>query len=67
MAHKTEDIGLSNPFSTGGGGTTFEQLVGASYLVSLLEKDIPRGLDWGIIKDVKFQHRWQGICLMILL
>lgn len=53
----------SNPFSTGGGGVTFEQLVGASYLVSLLIGDIPRGLDWGITKAVKFQHRWSG-CLL---
>ena len=54
---------LSNPFSTSGGGVTFEQLVGASYLVSLLAGDIPRGLDWGICKEVKFQYRWSG-CLL---
>lgn len=52
--------GVPNPFSTGGGGVTFEQLVGASYLVSLLAGDIPRGLDSGITKEVKFQQRWSG-------
>ena len=54
------DPSLSNPFSTGSGGATFEQLVGASYLVSLLAGHVPRGLDWGITKEVRFQHRWSG-------
>ncbi|MDD4652234.1 MAG: hypothetical protein PHQ34_08380 [Methanothrix sp.] len=58
MTQELVDKGLSNPFSTGGGGTTFEQLVGASYLVSLVAGDIPRGLDWGIIESVQFQQRW---------
>jgi len=63
MSNNAANTGLSNPFSTGGGGVTFEQLVGASYLVSLLVGDIPRGLDWGITKSVQFQHRWSG-CLL---
>ena len=42
---------------------TFEQLVGASYLVSLLVGEMPRGVDWGTIKEVSFQHRWAG-CLL---
>ncbi|MGB7000594.1 MAG: hypothetical protein WBE22_01020 [Halobacteriota archaeon] len=63
MSVNSIDGGLSNPFSTGGGGVTFEQLVGASYLVSLLAGDIPRGLDWGVTKEVSFQHRWSG-CLL---
>ncbi|MHA1448100.1 MAG: hypothetical protein ACTSP4_01615 [Candidatus Hodarchaeales archaeon] len=54
---------LSNPFSTGGGGVTFEQLVGASYLATLLTGGIPRGLDQGIVKEVKFQQRWTGFIL----
>ena len=41
------DSGIANPFSTGGGGTTFEHLVGVNYLVSLLACDVPRGLDRG--------------------
>jgi hypothetical protein len=57
------DPSLSNPFSTGSGGTTFEQLVGASYLVALLAGHIPRGLDWGITKEIRFQQRWSG-CLI---
>lgn len=57
------DSRLSNPFSTGGGGVTFEHLVGASYLVSLLAEDVPRGLDRGIIRSVAFQQRWSGAVL----
>ncbi|MCX6842164.1 MAG: ATP-binding protein [candidate division WOR-3 bacterium] len=39
---------------------TFEHLVGASYLVSLLAADAPRGLDSGVTTRVQFQHRWSG-------
>ncbi|TET47497.1 hypothetical protein E3J62_01315 [candidate division TA06 bacterium] len=63
MTNDTLSAGLSNPFSTGGGGVAFEQLVGASYLVSLLAGDIPRGLDWGISKAVAFQQRMSGYLL----
>ena len=63
MSNSPASPGLSNPYSTGGGGVTFEQLVGASYLVSLLVGEIPRGMDWGTIKEVSFQHRWAG-CLL---
>lgn len=63
MNNESSTSELSSPFSTGGGGVTFEQLVGASYLVSLLAEDIPRGLDWGITKEVKFQQRYSG-CLL---
>ena len=55
------DPTLSNPFSTSGAGTHFEYLVGASYLVSLLSGDIPRGLDWGQTTEVRFQQRFAGI------
>ena len=48
MSNKEWASNLVNPFSTSGGGITFEQAVGTSYLVSLLAGDIPRGLDWGI-------------------
>jgi energy-coupling factor transporter ATP-binding protein EcfA2 len=57
------DKGLSNPYSTSVSGVSFEQLVGTSYLVSLLVGEIPRGVDWGTIKEVRFQHRWSG-CLL---
>ncbi len=53
----------SNPFSTGGGGTRFETLVGAFYLVSLLAADTPRGLNDGITQNVGFQRRWDGSIL----
>ena len=39
MANDLTRSGVPNPFSTRGGGVTFEQLVGASYLVSLLAGD----------------------------
>ena len=55
------DPTLSNPFSTSGAGTQFEYLVGASYLVSLISGDIPRGLDWGQTFEVRFQQRFAGI------
>ncbi len=54
---------ISNPFSTGSGGATFEQLVGAAYLVTLMAGHMPRGLDWGVTKEVLFQQRWSG-CLI---
>jgi hypothetical protein len=54
---------LSNPFSTGAGGATFEQLVGAYYLVALLAEDIPRGLNQGITKSVRFQQSYTGTIL----
>lgn len=63
MSERVTDPGLSNPFSTGGGGETFEQLVGTSYLVALLAGDIPRGLDGGTTKEVKFQQRYEGSLL----
>ena len=63
ITNRPANTGLSNPYSTGGGGVTFEQLVGASYLVSLLVGEIPRGIDWGTIQEVRFQHRWAG-CLL---
>ena len=55
------DPTLSNPFSTSGAGNQFEYLVGASYLVSLISGDIPRGLDWGQTFEVRFQQRFAGI------
>lgn len=61
-----EDPGLVNPFSTGGGGTHFEQLVGACYLVSLLAADVPRGAQ-GTTRAVAFQNRWRGVRLDDLL
>ncbi len=63
MMTSSSDTSLSNPFSTGAGGSTFEQLVGASYLVSLLAGHIPRGLEWGVTRQVQFQQRWAG-CLI---
>lgn len=50
----------ASPFSTAGGGTHFEYLVGTTFLVSLIAMEIPRGLDQGITQMVKFQTRYEG-------
>jgi len=55
-----EPASAPNPFSTGAGGVTFEHLVGASYLVSLLAADVPRGHDSGVTTRVQFQHGWSS-------
>lgn len=57
------DPGLANPFSTGGGGVTFEQRVGAAYLVTLLRAGSARGCDSGKVIQVAFQRRWAGAIL----
>lgn len=46
---------MTNPFSTGGGGTNFEQKVGTIYLVSLLARHVPYGTK-GITKEIRFQQ-----------
>ena len=51
---------ISSPFSTGGGGYDFEHLVGTYYLISMLKKSIPLGLQEGIIEQVKFQAKYDG-------
>jgi hypothetical protein len=38
-------------------------LVGTYYLVSLLSQEIPRGIEYGICSEVRFQQRWAG-CLL---
>ncbi len=58
--------GIASPFSTGGGGTHFEQLVGACYLVALLAAEVPWGAQ-GITRAVAFQNRWRGAALDDLL
>jgi|GEM_PF-6781188 len=60
MKDSDRDTALSNPFSTGNGGVKFENLVGSTYLVALLTKSIPRGLDFGMTTEVSFQQRWRG-------
>lgn len=47
-----------NPFSTGPGGSRFELLVASYYLASLLNEEIPQGLEDGnLIFSVKLQQR----------
>ncbi len=53
---------VSNPFSTGGGGATFENLVGAYYISQILcDKLIYGHLEAGTVIEVSFQNRWMGI------
>jgi hypothetical protein len=49
------DNRVSNPYSTGGGGTNFEHDVGALYLAALLTEQIPAGVQDGKVKKVQFQ------------
>jgi WD40 repeat protein len=58
---------VANPFSSGGGGTSFEQRVAATYLVALLGEEIPRGLDAGRAAEVRFQALQLGVPLDDLL
>lgn len=51
---------IASPYSTGGGGVSFEQQVGAYYLAAILLGDIPRGQNGGIAKEVKFQRLYEG-------
>jgi hypothetical protein len=52
---------LSNPFSTGSGGATFEHLVGSYYLSHLIcKKNIYGHTDAGIVTNVRFQTHWMG-------
>jgi len=48
-----------NPFSTGGGGTTFELGVAATYLSFLLCGQPPVGME-GVTARVSLQTKWQG-------
>jgi hypothetical protein len=47
---------LSSPVATGGQGTRLEHEVGAFYLALLLLNAVPRGLDGGVITEVRFQQ-----------
>jgi len=52
----------SNPFSTGGGGASFENLVAAFYASNLMcEKLIHGHLEAGEVKEISFQNRWTGL------
>jgi hypothetical protein len=50
-------MALASPFSTGGGGETFEKLAGACTLAALLAREELPGLDLPITK-VRFQQRY---------
>ena len=53
---------ISNPFSTGGGGAFFENLVGAYYVSQLLCDKLTYGhLEAGTVNEIAFQNRWTGL------
>jgi hypothetical protein len=52
-------MALASPFSTGGGGETFEKLAGACALAALLAREELPGLDLPVTK-VRFQQRSAG-------
>jgi hypothetical protein len=51
---------LPSPFSTGGGGEDLQSQVGAYYLAGLLAGQVPRGLDAGTLREVRFQRLYEG-------
>lgn len=46
-----------SPFSTGGGGNRFELLVAVHYLIALLRQESARGMELGIVQEVRLQQR----------
>lgn len=56
----SEDPYISNPYSTGGGGYDFEILVGTFYLISMLKRSVPLGLNKGFIEGISFQAKYNG-------
>ncbi|OKH26513.1 hypothetical protein NIES593_00125 [Hydrococcus rivularis NIES-593] len=51
---------VASPVSTGGGGSDYEKRVGAYYLAALLLGSVPRGLEAGITREVRFQRLFEG-------
>jgi hypothetical protein len=51
---------VTSPFSTGGGGEDLQAQVGAYYLAGLLLRHLPRGLEAGILSEVRFQRLYEG-------
>lgn len=51
---------FASPFSTGGGGSDFERLVGAYYLSTILLQGVPRGRKAGIACETQFQRCFAG-------
>ncbi len=46
-----------SPFSTGGGGVHFELLVAVHYLIALMRQEAARGVDSGVVQEVRLQQR----------
>ena len=53
------DGSIPSPFSTGGGGYKYEQMVGATYLAAMVCGDAAPGVD-GTVTEVRFQQRRAG-------
>ena len=51
---------VASPVSTGGGGSDYEKRVGAYYLAATLLGSVPRGLEAGITREVRFQRLFEG-------
>lgn len=51
---------VASPFSTGGGGSNYEDWVGAYYLAALLLQAVPRGQEAGVTREVRFQRLYEG-------
>ena len=53
------DGAIPSPFSTGGGGYKYEEMVGAAYLAAMVCGDTAPGVD-GAVTEVRFQQRSAG-------
>lgn len=51
---------VASPVSTGGGGNDYEKRVGAYYLAATMLGSVPRGLEAGIAREVRFQRLYEG-------
>ena len=60
MGDPLQPKNLTSPFPTGGGGSDYERLVGATYLAMALLRSVPRGLDGGTAREVRFQRLYEG-------
>ena len=60
MADPLQPESLTSPYPAGGGGSDYERLVGAAYLAMALLRSVPRGLDGGTAREVRFQRLYEG-------
>jgi hypothetical protein len=61
MSQSSEGKQVASPFSTGGGGSEYEDFVGGYYLAMMLLQVVPRGQGTAVIdREVQFQSLYRG-------